>query len=352
MFKKIIQFIKYNNLTVLILFIIFVFGAGAFAQTETGQDIIGEKQTEIQGTDKTLLMEADLDNFDMDFKIEKIEEDNPLKGSGQGYYYVTYTYLDLVKHNSAWQYQIQEKIKKVSKKLKKDLGVYLAEELKEEYDARIKDLKNIKDRLSIEAEEERVEVTKYSGLVGQTLDIVGKIFPNYNPVKIYKVPTPEMPDSIKITKNKELGQEEIKDNIEEIYNEYMEANDPDMDNVFGAFDNCPNNFNPDQLDEDKDGIGDICDLNFNNEIDENATSTEEIATSTESENIDEEEISVEEESEQDINDEIVEEGIAVEEITQEEIIASEEAPSPTEETIEPEIEVIELPTEEPVQESE
>uniref|UniRef100_UPI004047E191 thrombospondin type 3 repeat-containing protein n=1 Tax=Algoriphagus sp. TaxID=1872435 RepID=UPI004047E191 len=35
--------------------------------------------------------------------------------------------------------------------------------------------------------------------------------------------------------------------------------DTDNDGVVDAFDNCPNTFNPDQLDTDKDGIGDVCD---------------------------------------------------------------------------------------------
>jgi len=363
MFNKIIQFIKYNNLTVLILLAVFIFSTAVFAQTETGQEIIGEKETSIQGTDKTLLLEADLDNFDMDYKIEKIEEDDPSTGSGQGYYYVTYTYLDLVNHNSAWQYQIQEKIKKVSKKLKEDLGIYLAEELKEEYEARIKDLKNIKKRISLEANEERAEVTRYSGLIGQTLDIASKIFPSYSPVKTYKIPTPEIPASIQKSE-KNIVEEDISDNIEEIYNNYIEENDPDMDNVFGAMDNCPDNFNPDQLDDDEDGVGDVCDLDLDNVIDEVATSTEESATATEFEIIDGTEIDPEseeenlnkEDSEQDTNSEIAEEEIVTEEAPQEEIITpeetSEEITSPPEEIVEPEVEIIELPTEEPAQENE
>ena len=66
MFKRFIHFIKYNNATVLILVFIFVLGSGAFAATETGQEIIGEKQASIQGVDNTLLLEVDLEIMESD----------------------------------------------------------------------------------------------------------------------------------------------------------------------------------------------------------------------------------------------------------------------------------------------
>ena len=101
MFRKIINFIQYNNITVLILAIIFIVGSGVFAQTDTGQAVIGKQTTTVQGVDNTLLLAADLANLQMDFKIEKVEQD-------ETYYYVTYTYIDLIKKDSAWQYQMQE----------------------------------------------------------------------------------------------------------------------------------------------------------------------------------------------------------------------------------------------------
>ncbi|MCK5511126.1 hypothetical protein KAI65_06365, partial [Candidatus Parcubacteria bacterium] len=126
MLKKIIHFIKYNNVALLILLAIFAIGSGAWAQTDAGQEFIGEKQEKIKGIDNILLLEADLESFDMDFKIEKITRDDK-------YYFVAYTYLDLVKKDDAWEYLLNEKVRKVSLKIKKDLGAYLAEELKEEY---------------------------------------------------------------------------------------------------------------------------------------------------------------------------------------------------------------------------
>ena len=48
------------------------------------------------------------------------------------------------------------------------------------------------------------------------------------------------------------------DNLTQVYQNYIEENDPDMDNVFGSIDNCPSVYNPDQLDSNNNGIGDLC----------------------------------------------------------------------------------------------
>ncbi len=37
------------------------------------------------------------------------------------------------------------------------------------------------------------------------------------------------------------------------------ARDPELDGIVGGLDNCPYDYNPDQLDTDEDGVGDICD---------------------------------------------------------------------------------------------
>ena len=280
MLKKVIHFIKYNNVTVLILAVIFLLGTGVFAQTETGKAVIGAKQTNIEGIDNTLLLEADLEKMAMDFKIEKIESD-------EEYYYVTYTYIDLIKQNNVWQYQMQEKIRKVSHKLKEDLGEYLAEELSEEYEARLKELKEAQTKATEEGEKKRVEVVEFDGLIGQTLELAGKIFPGYEPVKKRAMPSPSLPPTVLL--GREDSEASGADDLTDIYDDYMEANDPDRDDVFGLLDNCPKTPNPDQLDSDGDGVGDACDLTPTGEEsitgEEEATSTpsgeeEETATST------------------------------------------------------------------------
>ena len=274
MFEQIIKFIKYNNATVLILVVIFIIGSGAWAQTDAGQEFIGEQQTSSQGIDNTLLLEADLDNFDMEFKIEKVEED-------LDYFYVIYTYMDLALIDDAWQYQVQEAIRKVNKNLKEDLGVYLAEELKEEYEQRLKELKLEQAQASeLEGANTRVEVSEYSGLIGTSLDLVGRVFDGYEPVKTREIPSPSVPPSVLLSRS---NPEALADSLTDVYEDYIDSHDPDRDDVFGVLDNCPDDFNPGQDDKDGDGLGDACDPYYTLvPVPDDATTTEDVATTTDS----------------------------------------------------------------------
>lgn len=260
MYRKILDFLKYNNLTIIIIMLFFILGAGVFA-SETGQELIGKKESKIEGIDNILLLEADLSNFDMEYKIEKIEEDDKM-------YYVTYTFLDLVLDNNVWQYELREGVRKISKKSKVDLGKYMAEELGEEYDLRIKELSEEQARARETGQQTRVEITEYSGLIGGVLNIADKIFPEYEPKKEKKIASPV--DKNKFIALQEADGEEIyeentslgsePDNLTDVYEAYLQKNDPDGDNYFGLNDNCPNISNSDQLDSDGDGVGDACDI--------------------------------------------------------------------------------------------
>lgn len=204
---------------VLILAAIFLFFAGAFAQTEAGQEAIGRKETRIEGVDNTLLMAADLDKMEMDFKIEKVEEDDKM-------YYATYTFLDLDKINNAWQYQLKEKTRKVSKKLEGDLGEYLLKEFHQQYEARVKDLKEEKVKAEKNGEEKRIEITEYSGLVGKTLDLAARVIPGYEPVKTEVLASPEAVDKtyrINPPTPACAGEQNKTDNLTDVYNNYIEA---------------------------------------------------------------------------------------------------------------------------------
>ncbi len=270
MFNKFLQFVKYNNATVVIVVIFFVVGTGVFA-SETGREALGQKNTRIEGIDNTALLETDLDRMDMDFSIEDIGEDDK-------YYHVKYTYFDLEKEDGVWEYQLKEKTRKVSKKSGVDLDKYLVEELKEEYQARIKYLREQQGKAKEIGLEKKVEISEYSGLVGKVLSLAENVFEDYEAVKVRELPTPISSNSLRELKASSNGEVvNVADNLSTVYDDYINRNDSDGDDILNNDDNCPNDFNPNQGDRDGDGFGDVCDLQPDNIPDtKTATPTPEI----------------------------------------------------------------------------
>ncbi|MBI2459580.1 MAG: hypothetical protein HYV53_03455 [Parcubacteria group bacterium] len=222
MLQKISHFIKYNNAAIIILAIVLILGGGALA---AGPENIGQKQTIVQGLDNTALLAVDLENFNMDFKIENLEQD-------EKYYYVTYSFLDLVIIDNAWQYQLNSKTQKVSQKIKQDLGEYMAKFMAKHYEARRRELTQEKKQAQAQGAEKRFEVIAYSGLIGRTLDLAAKVFPGYEPLVKKELPSPENFDLPEANSGAAaaIG---AADNLTEVYNDYLAAH-PDLLNSLTA----------------------------------------------------------------------------------------------------------------------
>lgn len=176
--KKIINFIKYNNAFTLIIFLILFSTAGAFANEKVRDTVIGQTIVKRAGVDNTQIITADLKNFDMGLKINGVKEDVQ-------FYYVNFDYNAIDVKDGVWQTIKKEKNMSVSKTRlgNMDLGLYLAEELKQLTDqemAYMKEVQNIEKNKGLKKQTESVEYTGLKGLVfnNETRELTG-----YKPVK-------------------------------------------------------------------------------------------------------------------------------------------------------------------------
>ncbi|MFA5318121.1 MAG: hypothetical protein WC323_01450 [Patescibacteria group bacterium] len=206
-----LDFVRYNNAFLIIVVVgVIAFGGLSMASEEVRDATIGGKQVYAEGVDNTLLLETDFDNFSMDFKITGIMED-------EENYTVTYSYVDMDVKEGAWQIAEKEGGRKISKPFRRDLGLYLAEQLSQEAKARIKELKKLQKAEQEKGQTKIVQVTKYSGLIGKVLDLSGAVFTGYEPVKKIELATPEVDEAVQAR-----TQSGSADNLANVYSDWVE----------------------------------------------------------------------------------------------------------------------------------
>lgn len=183
MFKKIIQFIKYHNVFVIGLLLIFVFGASVLASDTIREATIGKAVVEQEGIDNSVLLAADLDDFDFVMTITGVTED------AQNYY-ISYTYQTLAISDNVWRMVGRGDTLTVSRLAlgDRDLGLYVAEELGEIVDSELAYLTEVQTAEEQKGQTFVQETTKYTGLIGLVLNPVTKQLPGYEPV--VKPPSP------------------------------------------------------------------------------------------------------------------------------------------------------------------
>ena len=169
--NKILHFLQYHNLTLVILMFIIGFGTASLA-SDNVRSAIFEKEVKEVGVDNTMLLTADIDNFDFQPQITDIEED-------ENYYYVDYQYKTLGVKDNVWQEVIQEKELKVPKKVlaqsNKDLPSYITEEIGEVI---MHEYQLLKDSQKIAREQgltKKQKVIAYRGLIGKILNLQPKV---------------------------------------------------------------------------------------------------------------------------------------------------------------------------------
>ncbi|MFC1663744.1 PKD domain-containing protein [Patescibacteria group bacterium] len=180
--NRIINFVKYHNLVPIILGLVLVGTAGAFANEDIRDAVIGKEIIIEQGIDNSQILAADLDNFDMTLQIKNILEDDER-------YYIDYTFKTIAIKDNIWQEVIKEKKLTVLKASlgNGDLGLYAQEELSEVADYELSYLKKVQIAEKEKGMSKLVASVEYTGLIGLVLDVKEKVLPGYEPV----IPEPE-----------------------------------------------------------------------------------------------------------------------------------------------------------------
>src|SRR3989344_4225186 len=176
--KKIIHFIKYNNAFTIIVALVMFSAAGALANEKSREAIVGKTIVTKIGMDNARIISADLENFDMGLKIKSVKEDGE-------FYYVNFDYNAIDAKDGVWQTVKKEKNINVSKVRLGDidLGLYLAEELKQLTEREMAYMKEVQGIEKNKGAQKQVESVEYTGLKGFVFNDETKEIARYNPVK-------------------------------------------------------------------------------------------------------------------------------------------------------------------------
>lgn len=191
MLQKILHFIKYHNAVSIGISLILVLSFSAMASEDIKNAVFGEEIITERGIDNSVLLAADLANFDLAMQITAVSQDPEIapsasgeSASGDQNYYITYVFKTLGVEDNRWQNIARESILTVSKiaLADRDLGLYAQEELSEVADNELAYLKEVQTAERAKGETKVVQTTDYSGLIGLVLDVKNKILPGYEPV--------------------------------------------------------------------------------------------------------------------------------------------------------------------------
>jgi hypothetical protein len=176
--KKVLNFIKYNNLfTLVIMFVMLGTGVSLAASPAVRDGVISSKNT-VRSIDNSYVIAVDLPHYNFNLKITGITEDS-------NNYYIAYSYqtIDLVDY--VWRDVSFNKNLTVSKTAlgNNDLGLFVSAQLGQLVDSQLANLKKVKEIEIQKGLTRKVVSTQYAGLIGSMLSTKDKTFAGYVPVK-------------------------------------------------------------------------------------------------------------------------------------------------------------------------
>ncbi len=172
--KSFINFIKYNNLFVIIVGAVFVITGTTFAANPS---MVVNRSEKVVSVDNSRLLDLRVSSYNPSPKIESIKED-------ADNYYVDYSINNVAVDDYVWKDVVDMRSLTVSKAglRGQDLGLYLTKQIGEVVDAELSFLKEAQKREVEKGHTSKVATVVYSGIVGKFFNKNQKVFPNYRPV--------------------------------------------------------------------------------------------------------------------------------------------------------------------------
>jgi len=176
--KAIINFVKYNDAFVIGLVLV-LFGGGAIfaASPDARSAVLGKEVVTLQGIDNSRIINANLENFDFQVKIDNVTED-------QANYYIDYSFRTLGVEGNEWQTITRNAKMTVAKEslAGQDLGLYVQAQLANIAQNELAYLKQAQAAEKEKGLTQIVRTTEYTGLIGLVLDTKNQTLPGYEPV--------------------------------------------------------------------------------------------------------------------------------------------------------------------------
>ncbi|MFT7507308.1 MAG: hypothetical protein ACI92I_000451 [Acidimicrobiales bacterium] len=175
------HFVLYNNtFTLIIAFLILSGGTALAANEDLRKEVVSSiisSESKTSSVNNSFILRADLDNFEPAVQIVNITED-------AGFYYITYelTTIDLVQGTWKETILVEDMTLEKDQVGEQDLGLFLAEEFSELVASKKLYLKEVQIFEQEIGNQEKVIITKYSGLIGRFLDDTQETFEGYDPV--------------------------------------------------------------------------------------------------------------------------------------------------------------------------
>jgi len=176
--NKILDFVKYHNaFTIGLALALFCAGAIFAASPDARDAVLGKEIITARGVDNSRIINADLENFDFEMKIENVTED-------ETNYYVDYSFQTLGVKDNVWQIIARANTMTVSKAsiAGQDLGLYVQAQLANIVQNELTYLKQAQAAERKNGLTQIVMTTEYTGLIGLVLDVKNAILPGYEPV--------------------------------------------------------------------------------------------------------------------------------------------------------------------------